>query len=257
MSERLPRNYIPTHYDLYLHILPKRQYPFDATATITFQENDYSDKIYLNIESNITIENVTKNDTKLNYTVDYPKLIIDNTERSESNFKIKIEYKVTPNLKRMHGFFECNNVYLTNFEPTGARQLYPCFDDPIVRSTFSVKLLIPNFLSALSNMPIESIIEKVDEHEFQFQETPPICSYLLCVCIGTFSKISGKTKNGTIVEFYCNNKKEQKLLNYLNAALFTLNWIESTFSVKYELSATCFDLRLWWRNGKLRINHAF
>lgn len=108
-------------------------------------------------------------------------------------------------------FFQCNNGYLTNFEPVGARQLIHCFDEPFVRSTFSNKLLLQKNFSALSNKPIESDIEKEEEHEMIFQKTPPMCSYLLCICIGTFSKISDVSKSGTNVDFYCNNKQEKKI----------------------------------------------
>lgn len=238
MTERLPQNYIPTHYDLYLHV-KNDEYPFEASVTITFRKNNDFEKFYLHIDQTIDIQKITQSNTSLDYTLDYPQLIINLAKTPEGDFStnpITIEYKVTPNLKRMHGFFKCNDTYLTNFEPTGARQLFPCFDEPFIRSTFSIKLLIPTNLRALSNMPYETIIQHGEEHEIIFQETPPICTYLVCLCIGTFSKITAKTANGTNIEFYSTRGEVEKLNNYLNTAIYAVNWIESTFSVKYEMS---------------------
>lgn len=62
MSDRLPKNYIPIHYDLYLHITD-RKYPFDASVSIIFQKNQKDSKLFLNVESSICIK---KNNTKQN-----------------------------------------------------------------------------------------------------------------------------------------------------------------------------------------------
>ena len=85
-------------------------------------------------------------------------------------------------------------------------------------------------------MPIEKVTNKGDEKELVFFKTPSMCSYLICLYIGTFSSISGKTENGTFVEFFTTKGESELLRNYLNTALFAMNWMESKFGVKYELS---------------------
>lgn len=44
MSERLPQNIVPIHYDLYMHVTPGT-YPFNATVTISFKKNQDDDKV--------------------------------------------------------------------------------------------------------------------------------------------------------------------------------------------------------------------
>ena len=66
MTERLSQDYIPTHYDLYLHI-ERNKKTCDASVTITFKKNFNSDTAYLNLDTNITIKSVTQNSIPLKY----------------------------------------------------------------------------------------------------------------------------------------------------------------------------------------------
>ena len=99
MEDRLPQNYIPVHYDLYMHIV-ENQYPFDAIVTITFQKQQTNTKLYLNIDPSIQIKRIMQNNIDLKYKIDYPKLIIKRSKNIKMDFDsypITIEYQVTPN----------------------------------------------------------------------------------------------------------------------------------------------------------------
>ena len=49
MTERLPQNYIPTSYDLFIHIIKKKK-KVDASVCIHFKKNGDSDEIVLSLE---------------------------------------------------------------------------------------------------------------------------------------------------------------------------------------------------------------
>lgn len=51
---------------------------------------------------------------------------------------------------------DSSNLFaMTQFQPCGARQAFPCVDQPDVKASFSLRLLYPSTIQAVSNMPIE------------------------------------------------------------------------------------------------------
>lgn len=237
MFQRLPRNYTPKHYDLFVH-MTTADTPFDASVTITFKKNEDSDKAYLNIYSNITIKSVTQNQVSLTYEVDYPLLIINqstNPDQDISSYPITIDYTLKPILTEYQGFYPNDGCFFTKFEPNHAHRFLPCFDDPIVRSTFSVKIQIPSNLTGLSNMPIKTESTIGEDKLITFQKTPPMCTYLLAVFVGKFSSIEGRTKSGTPVIFYSEEGREGEIQKFLGAAIHAVNWMEEKTLTKYQL----------------------
>lgn len=242
MCERLPQNYIPIHYELFLHIV-KDKYPVDASVTVTFQKNQDDDKVFLHISPNITINKITQNNYVLKFEVDNFKLKISRSSEPDqdiSSYPIIINYSLMPNfedtyLKKPRGFYVYHGSYLTKFELSYARQLLPCFDEPCIRSSYTVKIRIPSDLTGISNMPVQNLNTFDNEKEIIFLPTPAMCSYLLCICIGNFASIEGVTKFGIPVKFYAERGKENLFHDYLRVAIFSLEWLEEKLHVKYEL----------------------
>ena len=83
---------------------------------------------------------------------------------------------------------ECETVLNTSFQPTDARRALPCWDEPLLKATFSVTLISRKGTVSLSNMPAiseapvtdaytKALFEGVKDgswHATRFETTPPV-----------------------------------------------------------------------------------
>ncbi|XP_040061542.1 glutamyl aminopeptidase-like [Ixodes scapularis] len=77
------------------------------------------------------------------------------------------------------GEYKTNYRWATTFEPDGARQAFPCFDEPALKATFNVTLVRPKSLSTISNMPLLRTKSGKKKDTDIFQQTPVMSTYLL------------------------------------------------------------------------------
>ncbi|GIY67276.1 hypothetical protein CEXT_144261 [Caerostris extrusa] len=98
------------------------------------------------------------------------------------------------------------SIYLatSKFQPTYARQAFPCFDEPSFKSTFSVSLVHEKEYTALSNMP-EEITEPVPNTDLfvtRFKKSVPMVTYLACFIVCDFEYKATTTASGKPFRVY-------------------------------------------------------
>jgi aminopeptidase N len=74
----------------------------------------------------------------------------------------------------------------TQLEPTDARRMFPCFDEPAQKARFTLTAVIDATHLAVSNAPVaeERVDPKTHKKTVRFAETAPMSSYLLALAVG-------------------------------------------------------------------------
>jgi aminopeptidase N len=122
----------------------------------------------------------------------------------------------------------------TNMEPSDARRMFPCWDEPSFRAKFRLSATLPVNFSAVSNMPVESEKKASAEKEVRFAETPPMSSYLIVFCAGELDAIHGEA-DGTNIGIVTTKGKAGMGRYALESAEKILKYYNEYFGEKYPL----------------------
>ena len=149
---------------------------------------------------------------------------------------------------RLRGFYRSryldkggNERYLasTQFEPTDARRALPCWDEPSLKATFAVTLVVPSALAAISNMPEESPVRSEGEDNgtktVRFATTPPMSTYLLAFAVGDMKCVQERSKSGTLMRIWATSGNEDRGRYALDVSLRLLDYFNDYFGIPYPL----------------------
>ena len=228
--KRLPRHISPIHYEL---CLKPDLTSFSFTGSVQIQlkyeteakDGEKNDLVKLNVNE-LDVKSVSAKgipDIK-EFKVFKEKELLEVTLSKGldlgQEFSLAIEFSGTLN-DQMRGFYRTkqkdgSTAAACHFEATGARKAFPCWDEPVFRSTFKVKapskikrqnkknrfifpqisLTVPKDLTTLSNMPEasrEPDAENSALDRITFGVTPKMPSYLTCWTLGKYDHIEGKS----------------------------------------------------------------
>ncbi|MDP6102772.1 MAG: M1 family peptidase, partial [Dehalococcoidia bacterium] len=211
---RLPGNVLPTKYDLTL--TPNlTDFTFSGDETVTIQVTEPTNRIAVNAidleiaDAQITLENgtsLTAQNIALNEGAETATFTFGQSIPA-GTAALRIRFTGTLN-DQLRGFYrsqyttpEGEERYLatTQFEATDARRALPCWDDPAVKATFQVTLVIPSDLVAISNTLVESETpQDRGTKAVRFTETPKMSTYLLAFIVGDFASVEERAPNGTL-----------------------------------------------------------
>lgn len=170
---RLPNQIIPHHYDLSFDVRMEPDFKFNGTVIIDLTVLEITNTIVLHSEDleikreNIFLKDIYSEIIKVSSLVINPVnnfLKLKFNEIIEpGNFTMQLSFE--GNLTAFPGGFylsKYNNngteklIASTQLEATNARRMFPCFDEPNLKSTFKLKVRHPSNRSAISNGLIEN-----------------------------------------------------------------------------------------------------
>jgi len=131
-----------------------------------------------------------------------------------------------------------NEVYLySQGETAFIRSMYPCFDQPDLKATFSFTAIAPGHWQVISNNPVKEVIEIGDKRKWEFTTTPVMSTYITALVAGPYSFIHDKYegKKRIPLGIYC----RKSLFEHLDAdEIFLItkqgfSYFEEVFGLAY------------------------
>ena len=144
---------------------------------------------------------------------------------------------------RLHGFYRSRYVdesgeekYLatTQFESTHARQAIPCWDEPDLKATFGVTLVVPDGLMAISNQP-EKAREQRDDGRVAvtFMDTMIMPVYLLTFIVGDLEATDPVEVDGIPLRIVHAPGKDNLASFATEAAVHGLQYLADYYAISY------------------------
>ena len=237
---------IPIHYEIMFEPL-FHNFKFNGEEIITLNlpkptNSIKLDAAELSIKESHIIQGGKIIPTKSSLNEKDEKLNIKLAKKIKGKAKLSIKFTGTLN-DRLLGFYKSQykdkkgkTKYLatTQFEAADARRAFPCWDEPAVKATFDVSLLVDKHMDAISNMPVISKKKSGAKILYKFGRTPIMSTYLLYLGVGEFEYLHGKLRNIKIrIVTTKGNKNKGKLS--LDFTKKFLGEYEKYFGIKYPL----------------------
>uniref|UniRef100_A0A8C8GK59 Aminopeptidase n=1 Tax=Oncorhynchus tshawytscha TaxID=74940 RepID=A0A8C8GK59_ONCTS len=190
------------------------------------------------LEINATGFNYQNEDEKV--TLSFPSAL------QKGSGTLKIDFVGELNDK-MKGFYrskyatpagEIRYAAVTQFEATDARRAFPCWDEPAIKATFDISLIVPKDRVALSNMNVIDRKPHPEDDsllEVKFATTPIMSTYLVAFVIGEYDFVEGQSSDGVTVRVYTPTGKAEQGKFALEVAVKTLPFYNDYFNVPYPL----------------------
>ncbi|EPS94689.1 hypothetical protein FOMPIDRAFT_101532 [Fomitopsis schrenkii] len=274
MRYRLPTDITPTHYDLTVRT-DLAEAKFDGIVVIHIDYVEGTRRIVLNSVGleladislsvqgddplRLTPASVDFDEKLERCVLEFPQTI---PAGAKARLGIAFEGELTDELMGYYkstGGEDGEDIYaLTQFEPTAARRAFPCWDEPLLKATFSISLISRMGTVNLSNMPAVSdetlprdgatdqwLSEKVSSSGekwkmTRFEKTPLMSTYVVAYANGHFrylegsytSPLSGKTRP---LRTYATGDLVDKLKFALHVMEKALPLYEKVFDIEYPL----------------------
>ncbi|MBS1800671.1 MAG: M1 family metallopeptidase [Acidobacteria bacterium] len=141
---------------------------------------------------------------------------------------------------KLRGFYlsktKKRNYAVTQFEPTDARRAFPSFDEPALKATYDITLVVDAGDTAISNTEIVS--DKpgpvAGKHTISFATTPKMSTYLVAFLVGDFKCTTGKA-DGVPIRGCATPDKVDMTRFAVESAEYILPYYNKYFGIKYPM----------------------
>ena len=211
---RLPREVVPRQYRLVLE--PDIEHArFSGTVVIEAEVNEATDRVVLNaLELDVDWAVVTAGDTVhrnpgIESDPDAERLTLALDQAlPRGPVVIEIAFRGVLN-DRLRGFYRStyadedgteHTIATTQFQSTDARRAFPCWDEPDLKATFAITLVVDPEHLAVSNAAEVGREDTPDGRiAVHFADTMPMSTYLVAFVVGPLEATDALPTAGTTV----------------------------------------------------------
>ena len=246
---RLPSSVLPSHYNL--HLRPNLEAEtFTGTVEISVDIADAVSEILLNAKeidlssARLIGEGSEIEANRFTYDEELERVTLHlDHEISAGSYRLAISFDGILN-RKLAGFYISTftddsgverKIATTQFESTDARQAFPCFDEPAMKASFEVALMVPADLFAASNGPIisETISADGTERTVKFGTTIKMSTYLVAFIVGPFEATDPVDVDGVPLRIIHPIGKGHLTSYALESGAFSLKYFTDYYGIPY------------------------
>jgi len=241
LAEHRARTISGTNYELSFTIPENQDEEIGGLVNIAFDLSDSSQPVQLDFrESADKIKNVTTNGDESAFRFVNEHVVIPADELVTGRNEIRISFTAgSSSLNR-------NPEYLyTLFVPDRARTAFPLFDQPNLKATFELSLMIPPGWTTMAISPVLEVRETDYGALHRFAQSDLISSYLFSFVAGKFETISRNVggRQMTMLHRETDTDKVARNINEIfNLHVAALDWLEEYTGIDYPYDKFGFAL---------------
>lgn len=142
---------------------------------------------------------------------------------------------------KLRGFYlsktKARNYGVTQFEATDARRAFPSFDEPALKATFDLSLIVDTGDTVIANtkMVSDTVGPVSGKHTLTFATTPKMSTYLVAWLVGDFLCNEGKS-DGVPIRACATPDKVALTKFAVDAAKWDLHYFDKYFGIRYPMA---------------------
>lgn len=247
---RLTKEVKPSYYDLTFQP-DLKEFKYTGKEIITLDIASARKEIILHaLEMNISDVEISMADgskkqvgtVEMDQKNEQAKLVFPQ-ELSPGKYKLQLKFSAILN-DSLRGFYrsyykdnkgEKHWLCSSQMEPSDARRMFPCFDEPEFKAVFQLNAVIDKNLSAISNAPIDHVTEinESQKRVIAFQPTPRMSTYLMVLVVGEFSSTEERISAGVPIRVWAPTGQESMGTFALGAAAEIMVFLQEYFGIKF------------------------
>jgi aminopeptidase N len=241
---RLPKTVVPTHYAI--ELAPDQQkLTLSGVELVDIDVREPTTRIVLNAVdltlANVSVDDKQRPDVSIDANAQTATLSLrEPVPVGPHRLRIAFSGKINPFAR---GLFYADyptakgtkRMLASHLEPADARRIFPCWDEPAFKATYTLTAIVPQKFLAVGNMPIER--EEAISGGLKrvvFAPTPKMSSYLLVFAAGELERITANADGVTVGVVAAEGKSAQGRFA-LDNAVKLLGFYNDYFGVKYPL----------------------